>query len=155
MAQKRKTNHSKKPGRGAHPLHEAETILRQIEEKTARQVKNVLSDNWRDNLFEIMMTRVELAAPHKKKFSALPAAFRKEPQALAHFARLFWGTMKRMLSLAGAPARPPHIAAFGALYLSVIDTFIKDATRDHAKTMAVIDKRLAMFEQLSDLSPCK
>ncbi len=152
MAQKRKPNHSKK-------LADMVILLKKIEEKTARAVKGQLGDDWRDNLFEIMMTRIDLATPHKKEFAALrvilPAAFREDPKAIPRFARTYCGTMKRILKLADAPAHPHHVAAFCVLYASIIDTFLKDTTRDHAKTMAALDKRLGLFEQLVEFSPCK
>jgi hypothetical protein len=101
------------------------------------------------------MTRVDLAAPHKKQFLALPAVFREDPKAIPRFARTYCGTMKRMLKLAEAPAHPHHVAAFGVLYATVVDTFLKDTTRDHAKTMAALDKRLGWFEQFAGFSSCK
>lgn len=155
MAQKRKTDHRKKAGNAGgkktdgKPLAEIEALLKKIEEQAARAVKGNLGDNWRDNLFDLLMARADLAAPHRKRLAALPHALRKEPATLPHFARLFWGTMKRILILAKAPARPHHVAVFGALYLSFIDTFLKDETRDLSKTMAAVDKRLGWFEQVA------
>ena len=156
MAQKRTSDHSKNTGKaGSKNLEKAEALLKKIEDQTAVKVKRQLTQNWRNNLFEIMMTRVELAAPHKKFFAELPGAFRENPRALPHFVRLFAGTMKRILRLAKAPSRPHHIAAFSLLYVSVVDTFLKDPTRDHAKTMAALDKRLGIFEQFTQFDPCK
>src|SRR5580704_899947 len=109
MAQKRTTDHSKK-------LAEVAAILKKIEEKTAQAMKGNLGGNWRENLFEIIMTRIDLAAPHKKQFLALPSALRQHPKALPRFARTYCGTMRRILKLARAPAHPHHIAAFGVLY---------------------------------------
>lgn len=158
MAQKRKANHSKKAHKAgnkkAGSLDHAEALFKKIEAETARQVKSQLGRDWRDNLFEIMMTRLELATPHKKFFATLPALFRENPKAVPHFARLFWKTMKHILVLAKAPGRPHHVAAFAVLYVSIVDTFLKDTTRDHAKTMAALDKRLGMFEQLTHFDPC-
>jgi hypothetical protein len=148
MAQKRRADHSKK-------LDEMSALIRQIEEKTARAVKSNLGDNWRDNLFEIIMTRIDLAAPHKKKFAALRDEFRRDPKAIPTFARTYVGTMKRMLKLAEAPALPHHVAAFSVLYATIIDTFLKDDTRDHAKVMAALDKRLGYFEQFVDFASCR
>jgi hypothetical protein len=152
MAQKRKANHSKKTTSG---LAEMAKLLKQIEEKTARAVKGHLGDNWRENLFEIIMTRVDLAAPHKKKFLALREEFRHDPKAIPGFARTYFATMKRILKLADAPAHPHHVAAFSVLYATIIDTFLKDTTRDHAKTMAALDKRLGYFEQVVEFSKCR
>jgi hypothetical protein len=152
MAQKRRANHSKKK---ADKLAEMDDLLRQIEEKTARAVKNRLSGNWRDNLFEIVMTRIDLAAPHKKRFAAMRDLFRDDPKALPHFARTYCGTMKRILKLADAPSHPHHVAAFSILYATLIDTFLKDDTRDHAKVMAALDKRLGWFERFVEFAQCR
>lgn len=127
-------------------------LLDQLERDTARTVKKNLGDNWRDNLFEILMTRFELAAKKKKDFSALPKAARKDPLP---FAKKFAKTMRNILKLAEAPASPLHLAAFSGIYLSLIDTFMKDDTKDLAKTMAAVDKRLGWFEQLVEMAPCK
>ncbi|MDE2337234.1 MAG: hypothetical protein KGL10_07970, partial [Alphaproteobacteria bacterium] len=93
MAQKRKTNHkksasgkpgAKKTGRGkrADNLDSALDVLEKIENETARAVKDNLTGDWRDNLFEIVMTRVDLAAPHKKLLARLPEFARSEPSAV-------------------------------------------------------------------------
>lgn len=148
MAQKRKTNHSK-------TLADIEKILTDIEAKTAKQVKRSLGASWRDNLFEIMMTRMDLAAPHKKTFAAVPSLLRDEPKKAPHFARRFGRTMKNILMLAKAPAQPHHVVAFSVLYVSVIDTYLKDETRDHSKTMAALDKRLGLFQQFIEFSRCR
>ena len=152
MAQNRRADHSKKT---SSQLADMAKLLKTIEEKTARDVKKRLGDNWRDNVFEIVMTRIDLTAPHKKKFTALRDAFRNDPKAIATFARPYCGTMKRILQLAEAPALPHHVAAFSVLYATIIDTFLKDDTRDHAKVMAALDKRLGYFEQFVDFSKCR
>jgi len=147
MAQKRKTDQSK--------LDATAALLRKLEEKTAWDVKARLGDNWRDNLFEIMMTRLDLAAKHKKTYAAIPSALGHEPQEIPKFAKRFLKTMRRMLKLAKAPSSPLHVAAFGVLYASVVNTFLQDNTKDHAKTMAALDKGLGMFEQLVNFSVCR
>ena len=145
MAQKRKTDQTK--------LTAMAKMLRELETKTARSVKSRLGDNWRENLFEIMMTRMELAAPHRKSYAAIPSALRREPKKIPEFAKLFLNTMHNILKLAKAPAHPHHIAAFSILYASVVNTFLNDDTRDHAKTMAALDKRLGLFEQAVECIP--
>lgn len=146
MAQKRKTDQSK--------LADAALLLKKLEEKTIRDVKNRLGSNWRDNLFEILMTRLDLAAPHKNTYAAIPAALCKNPRQIPTFSKTFFRTMRGILKLAKAPASPVHIAAFSVLYASVMDAFINDTAKDHAKTMAVLDQRLELFERFSDNLPC-
>ncbi len=146
MAQKRKTDQSQ--------VSAAAALLKKLEEKTTREVKNRLSDQWRDNLFEILMTRMDLVAPDKKAYAAIPAMLRKEPKAIPAFAKQFFRTMRNILKLAKAPASPPHIIGLSVLYASVVDIFIKDNAKDHAKTMAALDQRLGLFERFSDCISC-
>src|SRR4051812_26442140 len=113
MAQKRKTDQSK--------LAKSRALLEKLEQKTAGAVKGNLGHNWRDNLFEILMTRLELAAPHKKAYAAILHELRREPREAPAFARMFFKTMHGMLILAKAPASPAHVAAFSILYASIID----------------------------------
>jgi len=142
MAQKRKTDQSK--------LDAAAALLKKLEAETARDVKKRLSGNWRDNLFEIMMTRMDLAAKHKKTYAAIPSTLSHQPQEIPKFAKRFLKTMHHMLKLAKAPASPLHVAAFSVLYASVVNAFLNDVTKDRAKTMAALDKGLSMFEQFAN-----
>lgn len=146
MTRKRTTNQSK--------LADIEALLRKLEEKTAREVKDRLGGHWRDNLFEILMTRLEIAKQHKKTFAAIPAVLGQTPQAVPKFTKLFLKTMHNILVLAEAPAAPPQVAAFSILYVSIIDVFLKDDSKDLAKTMAALDKRLGLFEQFADFTAC-
>lgn len=143
MARKRKKNQSK------------EALLQELEDKTARRLKGQMSGGWRDNLFEVIMTRLELAAPHKKTLAAIPSGLLQAPGEAPDLARIYCGALRNMLKLAKAPATPAHVAAFGVLYATIIDVFLKDATKDHAKTMAAVDKRLGWFEQFAGYIPCK
>ncbi len=141
MAQKHRKNQSK--------LDAMKASLKKLEERTARQVKGRLGAHWRDNLFEIIMTRLELAALQKKAYTSIPAELCKSPAAAPSFAKFFLRSMRNILKLAKAPSTPLHVAGFGVLYINVIDVFLKDNTRDHSKTMAVLDKRLELFERLA------
>lgn len=132
-------------------------VLETLEKETARAVKGKLGDDWRDNLFEILMTRIDIAEPHKKAYASLPSAFRKEPEVIPEFTKLFFETMDKILTLAGVPAGgfyPAHVAAFSVIYLSLINVFIKDDTKDHSKIMAMLDRRLGLFEKFVNRTHC-
>ena len=132
-------------------------ILELLEKETARNVKSQLGENWRDNLFEILMTRSDLVAPHKKAYASLSAAFCKEPRAVPEFTKIFFKTADNMLVLAGIPSGgfyPVYVVAFGALYLSFIETFIRDDSKDSSKIMAKLDQRLRLFEKLVNRTQC-
>jgi AcrR family transcriptional regulator len=122
-------------------------IMDDVARETEKTARPNLSDSWRDNLFEIMMARLDIAQRHRGAFSSLPRLF---PQAAPRLAPLFPKHMRGMLKLAGAPASPLHVAAFGVLYVSVVYAWMKDETHDLAKTMAALDKRLDTFRSVAE-----
>ena len=133
-------------------------ILELLEKETACDVKGQLGESWRDNLFEILMTRSDLVAPHKKAYASLSAAFRKEPRAVPEFTKIFFKTAENMLTLAGVPSGgfyPVYVAAFSVLYLSFIETLIRDDSKDSSKIMAKLDRRLRLFEKFVNRTQCK
>lgn len=147
MAQKRKTGQPK--------LDAAETLLKKLEQDAARKAKKRLgAAGWRDNLFEVVMTRLDLAAAHKKTLAALPGLLCRQPEASPRFARLYFRAMRGMLAQAKAPAAPPHVALFSLLYADVLAVFYRDTAKDHAKTMARLDQRLKQYEQLLETLRC-
>jgi ubiquinone biosynthesis protein COQ9 len=140
MAQKRKNHQTK--------LDRARALLLKLEADTAKAVKKNLGANWRDNLFEILMTRIELARKNKAAYLAIPTEIGANPVAIPRFLKLGAETMERMLTLAKAPATPVHVALFGAIYVHVIYVFLNDDSRDLSKTMAAIDRDLGHFENM-------
>jgi hypothetical protein len=117
---------------------------------TAAQAKGLSDTSWRDSLFEIIMTRLEIANDHKSAYiDAL-----KQPQAMPHLAKPFFDSAVDMLKLAKAPATLLHAAIFGAVYLAVVDAWKNDDSADMSKTMAVMDKRLGWFEKVAGYVPC-
>ena len=124
--------------------------LRSIEKETTADVKTRLGGSWRDNLFEILMTRFDLAQKNRKAFEKIIPSLAKYPAALPRMARLFPETMVKMLDLSGLPdtsCRPLQIIAFSGIYLSLIHAWMEDDTPDLSKTMAAIDQRLTIFDQ--------
>lgn len=111
--------------------------------------------SWRDKLFDVTMTRFDLAQAHRDAFTRLPRDFAKHPKALHRFAKPFCRAMEDMLHAVGlkkSKRTPALVAAFGLIYLSVTHVWSQDDTRDLAKTMAALDKRLGLFEQLVEFS---
>jgi len=130
-------------------LADAEILLKKIEKETRKAIKGNLTDNWRDNLFDIIMTRMEIANKYKKEYIQINKALKREPQAACGFARELFNTMHNILFMAKAPDRYIHIASLTILYLTVVNVFLKDNEKDLNKTMAALDKNLGYFEELS------
>jgi ubiquinone biosynthesis protein COQ9 len=124
-------------------------VLKDLDGRTANAAETDSSAPWRDNLFEIMMARLEMMNAHRATFVSILPALLKNPQTAPRFARPVYDSMQMMLELAGAPATPMHAAAFGAAYLAIIDAWRRDDTPDLSKTMAAADRYLGMFERCS------
>ena len=127
-------------------------VLQDIADKTKAEVAEYLTDDWRENAMEILMTRFDLAQDHRAAFKRLPRDLAKHPRTVRRLARRFYDTMRDMMLLAGFPAEdinPATISAFGLMYISVVDTWSKDDTPDMSRTMAAIDKRLGYFERVA------
>ena len=130
-------------------------VLTRLEQQTADDVASRLGDHWRDNLFEVLMTRFDLAQKHRHAYASIPDLFKKHPQQAPRFAKRFYDTMKGMLELSGfekSCLQPLHLAALAAAYATIVDAWIKDDSADLTKTMAMIDKRLGQFEKLVERS---
>jgi ubiquinone biosynthesis protein COQ9 len=130
-------------------------VLTRLEQQTATDVAKRLGDNWRDNLFEVLMTRFDLVQQHRFAYASIPALFKKDPKQAARFAKGFYDTMKGMLELAGFEKnclQPLHLVALAAAYATIVDAWMKDDSRDLTKTMAMIDKRLGQFEKVVERS---
>lgn len=128
-------------------------VLKRLEDDTKAEVENYLGDSWRDNLMEILMMRFEKAQPHRDAFAAIGPSALRDPRVAQRFGREFFATLSRMLTLAGLSrgrCQPLFVAGFGALYISLVDTWLKDKTPDMSHTMAAIDKRIGLFERLTN-----
>jgi AcrR family transcriptional regulator len=125
-------------------------VLLKLEKDTMAAVGDYLGDNWRDNLMELLMTRFELAQQHRDVYASLPRSFAKNPQQSPRFAKQFYKYLDNTLRTAGIEKKlcqPACVVAFGAVYLSLVDVWMRDETADLSKTMAAIDKRTGMMEQ--------
>ncbi len=126
-------------------LNDATNLLKQIERETIKSAKHNLTNDWHDNLVEIILTRMELANKHKETYLRINEVLKENPQEASRFAKNMMKTMRNILELAKAPVSPLHIIILSALYTTIIDTFLNDTTDDLTLTMAMIDKRIKQF----------
>lgn len=126
-------------------LNDAKNLLKKIEEETSTLVKHNLSNDWHDNLVEILLTRMETANKYRDKYLYINEVLKENPKETSKLAGNMMETMHNMLELAKAPASPLHVIALSALYTTIIDTFLNDTTNDLTLTMAMIDKRIKQF----------
>jgi AcrR family transcriptional regulator len=101
----------------------------------------------RERLFDVLMRRLEILAPHRAAVaSLLRSAGRNPPLALA-LNRLAVRSQQWMLTAAGVAASGPRgmVRAQGLalLFSSVLRTWVKDEDPGLARTMAALDRALA------------
>ena len=108
----------------------------------------------RDRLFELLMRRYDALGPHRKALRSIARAAPLDPAALLCGWLQLLHSMRVMLATAGCPAEGliglVAIKGLAAIYLSVLPVFLADSSRDHAPTMAALDKRLRCIEAAAD-----
>ena len=101
----------------------------------------------RDALFEVIMCRFDVLAPHKK---ALRSVVRNAIPEPAHIRPLL-ASQRWMLEAAGVASDglggTLKIAGLTTVYASVFRTWLADDDPGHARTMAALDRRLRRGER--------
>ncbi len=106
----------------------------------------------RDRLFDVIMRRLDVLSAHRKAaWSIIRASLGNPASALQGFC-LTQSSMRWMLEAAGIDAGGPAGAlrtkGLMLVWLDVIRVWQSDESEDMARTMAHLDKRLAMAERL-------
>jgi len=140
MTQKRKPRQTK--------LVELERILEQIDRETTARTRKNLGPRWRDNLFEIVMTRLEIAHKNKSLHTYVAGYLFETPLDAHHLTKKFMRILHDILVLAKAPSGPLHMTFFGIFYIEVINLYLKEPESNCSKTMALLDQRITFLEKL-------
>lgn len=128
----------------------AADILTAIDQSVRKDVSDRLGESWRDNVFELLMTRFEQMQPHRGAFVKILPSAAKSPCAAPRLARRLARSMEDVRAVAGmrgGPFKPVAVGALSVLYLSLVDVWAEDDTADMAKTMAALDKRLGWLAE--------
>jgi AcrR family transcriptional regulator len=109
----------------------------------------------RERLFDVLMRRLELLAPHREAIrSLMRSARRNMPLALALNA-LAARSQKWMLAAAGITAAGPRGAlraqGLALLYSSVLRAWVRDDDPGSARTMAALDRALGRGQRFAGI----
>ena len=101
----------------------------------------------RERLFDVLMRRLEILAPHREAVRSLLRSARRNPPLALALNGLTLRSQQWMLTAAGIGASGPRgmIRAQGlaVLFASVLRTWIDDDDPGQARTMAALDRALA------------
>lgn len=105
----------------------------------------------RDRLFDALMRRFDLLAPHRAGLRGLERSARRDPALALHLTRLVVGSQAWLLQSAGATSggllgrlRAPILAA---ALLRLLPVFLADEEAGLPKTMAALDETLKSLEK--------
>lgn len=108
-------------------------------------------DSVRDQIFEALMTRFEVMAPHKEALKRIAAYLRCRPGEAAMFACSRLVTQYWTLAGAGAkldgPAALVRVAGLSAVYGKAFSVWLEDGSPSLDKTMATLDRGLTNGER--------
>jgi len=109
-------------------------------------------DTPRDRLFDVLMQRFDLLAPHKPALKNITSGVRRDPAAMARLVCPAMRTQHLILAGAGVSANGvsgvvKHVGLAG-VYSSVFRTWLHDDDPGMAKTMAALDRALRRGEAL-------
>lgn len=105
----------------------------------------------KDNLFDVLMTRIDLLSEHREAVDNILKSLKCEPISgfiiLPHMAH----SMQKVLEICGYKpvGMRGHMAvlALGYAYLQTLRAWMYDDSVDLSKTMAALDKNLGYFEK--------
>lgn len=107
----------------------------------------------RERLFDVLMRRLEMLAPHRQAVRSLIGSARRHPPLALALNRLAVRSQQWMLSAAGVDAIGPRglVRAQGlaVLFASVLRTWIDDDDAGLARTMAALDRALARGQRFA------
>lgn len=109
----------------------------------------------RERLFDVLMRRLEIMAPHREAVRSLLRSARRNPPLALLLNAMAVRSQQWMLTVAGIGASGPRgmIRAQGlaALYGGVLRTWIRDDDPGLARTMATLDRSLARGQRFAGL----
>jgi AcrR family transcriptional regulator len=105
----------------------------------------------REKLFDVLMRRIDVLAPHKAAIENISKAFAHDPLALAAWNRVVTNSMQWMLVAADIDAEGPMGAVraqgLALAWSRIIKVWLKDEDEGLATTMKEVDRQLRSGER--------
>lgn len=109
----------------------------------------------RERLFDVLMRRLEILAPHREAVRSLLRSARRNPPLALALNGLAVRSQQWMLTAAGIGASGPlglmRAQGLAALFASVLGTWVDDDDPGQARTLAALDRALARGQRFAGL----
>jgi len=122
-------------------------LLRAVDREVLNRTERVAGQEKRDLLFDVLMTRFDVLAPHKAALRSMAKSGGGD-LALAGplFASQHWMLEAAGIDTSGAGGAV-RVAGLAGVYASVFRTWLEDDDPGQARTMAALDRRLRRGER--------
>jgi AcrR family transcriptional regulator len=109
----------------------------------------------RERLFDVLMRRLEILAPHRDAIRSLLRSARRNPPLALALNKLALRSQQWMLTAAGVDASGPagmmRAQGLAVLFASVLRAWVDDEDPGHARTMAALDRALGRGQRFAGL----
>jgi AcrR family transcriptional regulator len=113
---------------------------------------DLVGESARDRLFDAVMRRFEVLAPHRAALRAILEDTRRDPFAMLCGVRGFLRSMAATLEAAGVASDGVSglvkAKGLGVVYLQTLRVWLHDDTEDSSRTMAALDRNLRRAESV-------
>jgi AcrR family transcriptional regulator len=121
----------------------------------AQDFSDMAEESARERLFDVLMRRLDVLAPHRQAIRSVLRSARRNPPLAFALNGLAVRSQRWMLAAAGIGSSGPSAAlraqGLAALFASVLRTWIDDNDEAQARTMAALDRALGRGQQLIGL----
>jgi AcrR family transcriptional regulator len=119
----------------------------------AEDLSDMAEEPVRERLFDVLMRRLEMLAPHRQAIRSLLRSARRNPPLALALNAMAVRSQQWMLTAAGISASGPRgvfrAQGLAMLFASVLRAWIHDDDPGHARTMAALDRALARGQRFA------
>jgi AcrR family transcriptional regulator len=130
--------------------------IKEVDRKVlAGQDTDMAEESPRERLFDVLMRRLEILAPHKEAVRSLVRSACRNPGLALALNGLAVRSQQWMLTAADIGASGPkgmlRAQGLALLFANVLRTWIDDDDEGHARTLAALDRELARGQRFAGL----
>jgi AcrR family transcriptional regulator len=138
------------------PLAILAAHIKELDRKVLSETDSEMEEESpRERLFDVLMRRLELLAPHRQAVRSLMRSARCDPALALALNVMTVRSQQWMLTAAGIKAAGPkgmvRAQGMACLYANLLRTWVKDDDPGLARTLAALDRELSRGQHLSGL----
>ena len=142
-------------GEFGSPLAVLAAHAKELDRKVLAEIDpDMAEESPRERLFDVLMRRIELLAPHKEAIRSLLRSARRDPPLALALNAMAVRSQQWMLTAAGIGASGPkgmvRAQGLALLFANVLRTWVDDDD-DGSRTLAALDRGLARGQRFSGL----